>query len=212
MLGYCGFSAGIICLGALTGRSDLIILSSWYDSADIASYGVGSQMFMLAVQLSLYISIVTQPRLIPWAKEGKLRFLFAINALAVFLGLIPALILYLNPNLVSPLVSLVFGAEYNNASSILSVLAFGGLLDILIVPILMMYVLQVSPSSAFIGELLIAILFFSAAFFLIPRENPLIAQRMMAWLTVGVRAGKLLLYLSLFWRATATRNPKLAAA
>lgn len=206
MLGYCGFSAGIICLGTLTGRSDLIILSSWYNSATIANYGVGSQMFMLAVQLALYISIVTQPRLIAWGREGKLRFLFLINVLIVVLATVPALIFYFHPHLLTPIITMVFGAEYDNAGPILSILAFGGLLDLLIVPILMMYVLQVAPSSAFLGELIIALLFIGIAFFLIPRENDLIAQRTMAWLTVGVRANKFLLYLTLFWRATTAKH------
>lgn len=202
MFGYCGCAAGVVSLGTLTGRGDLLILSSWFPPETVANYGAAAQLFLLLAQLSLYISVVTQPRVLTWTRAGKLRTLFAWNAALVGLGLLPALLLFFNPGLLAAVLTLVFGPGYEGAALPFRILLFGGLIDLLLVPILMIYVLQVFPGKAFAAELVTTATFVGVAFFLIPRGDPAVSQVSMAWLAVGIRALKLSFYFVLFWRTT----------
>ena len=98
--------------------------------------------------------------------------------------------------------TLIFGPGFEEAALPFRILLFGGLIDLLLVPILMIYVLQVFPGKAFAAEVIITLAFVGIAFFLIPRIDSAGAQVAMAWLAVGIRGFKLLFYFLLFWRAT----------
>lgn len=201
MLGFGGITAGVIALGTLTGRGDLLFLSHWYSPEHIADYGAASQVFLLLGQLALYLSVVTQPRILSWARDGALPRAFRINAALVVLPLVPVLAVFFRPDLLTPPIRLVFGEDFAATPDLLRILLLGGILDLLIVPVLMVCILQQIPAAALATEGALTLLFIALVLLLVPRHDPIRAAETMAWLAVGLRAAKLAVYLALFGRA-----------
>jgi O-antigen/teichoic acid export membrane protein len=197
MLRYCGYSAGIIALGTVTGRGDLLILATARGSASVSAYGLASQLTLLVAQVALYASVLTQPRVIPLAREGRVRAVFMTNlALVAVAALVGALLLH--PDLLRWATTLVFGKGFDRAVPLLRILLLGALLDLLIVPVLMVFCIQVCPAQTFRGEILITGGFLAAALAAATGRFPLPAEQAMAWVAVGTRVAKLLLYGGLF--------------
>lgn len=200
MFKYCGMTAGVVCLGTLTGRGDILFLSHWHGPDQVANYGVASQLFLLMSQLSLYTSVVTQPRVLAWARAGSLRRVFAANLIVVGLLLSPMVVLYQNPGWLEGLIGMVFGEDYRPAASAFRVLMFAGAADLVLVPVLMVYVLQVYPAWTLAVELLATTFFVAVALFFMPSGTAAASGVAMAWLAVGLRGFKLLSYIVLFLR------------
>ena len=95
--------------------------------------------------------------------------------------------------LLPQLVTWVFGDAYADARPLLNILLFGACLDLLIMPILLSFALQLLPRQALIAEAVIAAGFF-AAVFTVDGLEPLT----MAWIVTAVRGVKLLSYLGMF--------------
>ena len=208
MLRYCGYSAGIIALGTVTGRGDLLILATARGSASVSAYGLASQLTLLVAQVALYASVLTQPRIIPLARRGTLRAAFLTNlGLVALLALMGAFLM--NPSLLHWATSRMFGKGFDQSVTLLRILLIGALLDLLMVPILMVFCIQVCPAKTFGGEVLITAGFLVAALAAATGRFSLPVEQAMAWVAVSTRLAKLLLYGSLF--ATHTSPVALAA-
>lgn len=189
----------IIACGAATGRGDVLALSFFTDERTLAPYGVASQLTQLLSQLALYASVVTQPRIQGEWSRGRLGRLAAANAAAFLaLSLVCWMAWYLG--LVEWGIELVFGAEFLGALPLLEILALGGLLDVLIVPVFMTLAILVDRRSAVWGEVAIALLFVAATVLVLTRCPLDIQLASMAWVFVGTRAAKLMLYGWIFLR------------
>jgi len=180
-------TAGIITLGTITGRADIPILSAYADAETVGVYAVAAQLSMLAMMLASYASVVFQPRVIDFARQGRLGKLIIGNVIAAAVigaAATPVAIWGL-----PILVPAIFGDAYIASVPILQILLVGTLLDILFMPVLMTFALQVRPKRALIGEAVITLGFFACV--------PLVSDGMMytlAWLMTGVRVAKMLLY------------------
>ena len=116
----------------------------------------------------------------------------------------------MNPDLLHWATSLMFGKGFDRSIALLRILLIGALLDLLIVPILMVFCIQVCPAKTFRGELLITAGFLIAAFAAASGYFSLPVEQAMAWVAVSTRLAKLLLYGSLF--LTHTSRTSLAAS
>ncbi len=183
-------TAGIITLGTITGRADIPILSVYADAETVGVYAVAAQLSMLAMMLASYACVVFQPRVLSYARQGRLGVLIKGNVIAaVILG---ALAVPVAVWVLPVVVPAIFGAEYTGAVPILRILLIGTVLDILFMPVLMTFALQVRPKRALLGELVITLGFFACV--------PLIANGggggvfALAWIMTGVRVAKMALY------------------
>jgi O-antigen/teichoic acid export membrane protein len=204
MLRYAGFSSGIVALGTITGRGDLLILGFVKGADNVSAYGAASLLAMLVAQFALYTSVLTQPRVLRMAKEGELRRFFAANAAFVFVIGIAAAVL-MSPAILGRLISLVFGHGFNETIPILRVLLFGAVVDLLIVPVLMVFCIQTCPKQVFTGEALICMAFLAAAGCAATGRLGASAAVAMAWVAAVARVAKLILYGGLFMARTSPK-------
>lgn len=197
VLAFAGLTSLVVGLSTLTGRLDVVLLAAT-SAPELGAYAVAAQLAGLATLLAGYVSVVTQPRILPAAREGTLRRLLALNgALA---AAVAAIALPLGPWLAEPAVALVFGDAYRPAAALLLVLLIGTWIDLLSMPVLIPFALQMRLRSALAIEVAVTAAFLIAAP-LAAREGVLA----MAWVMTAVRAGKLAGYLGLF--LTARRPP-----
>jgi O-antigen/teichoic acid export membrane protein len=191
LLAYSGLTAGVVILGTITGRSDILVLQRAAGtgvSADAAGlYAVAAQLAGLGSIVTMYLGIAIQPRIVPMVRDGSIRKVLLLNA--IIGGLVLTLVLPVIGMLASPLLHLFFGPRYTPAAPILQILLAGCCLDLFTVPVLLTLALQLHPKSAFLGELAVTLLFVALA--------PAIAAQgalSMAWLVTAIRFLKLLIY------------------
>lgn len=189
----------ILACGATTGRGDVFALSLILDESRFAEYGVASQLTQLLSQLALYASVITQPRLMGAMRTGSLGKLAGLN-LVVFLAAVGAYFVVMQLGLLELGVRLVFGADYLGSVQYLEILVLGGLLDLLIVPVFMTLGVMVAKKASAWGESIVAILFAVAVAYAIGRTEGEALLVAVAWIFVGTRLAKLLLYVGLYLR------------
>jgi O-antigen/teichoic acid export membrane protein len=205
MLRYSGYAAGIIAMGSLTGRGDLLMLATVKGSRATSVYGLASQIAMLVAQISMYASVLTQPRVIRLAKLGRLRKLFLANLLAVAC-VTPVALIVLSSNVLPWIITSIFGARFAPSIPLLQVLLTGTFLDLLIVPVLMVYCIQTCPKKTFCGESLITGGFIFAGMAAAAGQLSWPPEQAMAFVAVSVRVAKLILYGGLFLAHTSPRT------
>lgn len=184
---HVGFMAGIVVLGTLTGRSDVPILASARSAEEAGHYAVALQVATLLTMLASYCCVVMQPRVIQMARAGRLGVLLRWNLFGA--TLLSAATAAMAPWVLPVLIPGLFGARYAPAVPIAAVLLIGTCADMFLMPVLMMFAIQVFPAVSLAGELLIALGFFGAVMAGAARTT-----MAMAWLVTGVRLAKLLLY------------------
>jgi O-antigen/teichoic acid export membrane protein len=211
MLRYCGYTAGILTLGTITGRGDLLLLASVKGASGSAAYGLASQIALLLAQAAMYASILTQPRLLMLHRQERIRGLFTINFIAVVCFSLLTLLLW-SPAAITNGLAIVFGEGFASSVPILRILLVGVFLDWLIVPVLMVFCIQVCPRKVFLGEILIATLFLALGTAAIAQTWPWPPEQMLAWIAVLGRAAKLLLYGGLFLAHTTPQKTVLPLA
>jgi len=204
MLRYCGFSSGIVALGTVTGRGDLLMLAFFKGSNNVAAYGAASLVAMLVAQFALYTSVLTQPRVLKLAREGELRRFFAGNAVVVFFVAIIAAVV-MSPAVLKSGVGMLFGHGFEQTIPILQVLLFGAVVDLLIVPVLMVFCIQACPRQVFAGEAVICALFLTAAAAAATGHLGNNIEESMAWVAAFARIAKLALYGGLFLAHTSPK-------
>jgi len=190
MLRHAGLVSLVIMLGTLTGRSDILILEARAGAESAGLYAAAFHMASVVTLLAGYISVVSQPRILAWVRDGRASGLVRLN---MMLGIAASIVIVGVSYLLPQLVIWIFGDAYADARPLLNILLFGACLDLLIMPILLSFALQLLPRLALIAEAIIAAGFF-AAVFAIDGLGPLT----MAWIVTAVRGAKLLCYLGMF--------------
>lgn len=203
---FAGAMTFIIACGTLTGRGDIILLSFSQSKIDLAHYGVASQIVQLLIQLSLYSSVLTQPRIIQDLREGTLNKLLGLNVIIV-IGLSLLSVIFWYSGVFDWGVQFLFGQDFKPALPLLKILYIGGIFDLLLVPVLVTLGVLVAPKWCAWGELAITILFFSVGYFIIHTMAADQARFAMAWTFVGVRVCKLLFYCLLYLRIAVKPKP-----
>lgn len=207
---YCGWAGGIIVLGTLTGRGDLMLLALKEGTGGSAAYGLASQVAQLLTQVALYASVLTQPRVLQLQRESRLHGLVALNvALVAAAALILALLG--GPAAIGGIVARVFGGGFDASIPLFRILLAGVLLDWIIMPILVVYCLQVSPRATFHGEAVITLLFFGAGAAAIAGSWARPTDQLLAQIAVLGRLVKLALYSFLFIRQPGNRSEPAAS-
>ncbi len=185
---FLGATTGVIVLGTLTGRTDLLFLAHAAQPDELAKYAGASQLASVASLIAGYASVVAQPMLIPGARRGQMpRLLAESAAFAAIAGGVLLTVVWLFGDVV---MRGVFGTAFEAAWPLLRVLTAGTCIDLLCMPVAMMFVLQLRPRLALLGELVIAVAYLTMAW---PVSD--FGPAAMAWLVTGVRAAKGLLYL-----------------
>jgi O-antigen/teichoic acid export membrane protein len=193
ILAYVGTTAFLIVLGTITGRSDVLILSAMRSSAESGTYAAAVQLAMIPTMLASYASVVAQPKVVGAARTGRLLSSVGWNALgATCLCVLAApLIAWFLPELVRA----IFGPEFSGAAPILRVLLIGTCADLFLMPVIMVFGMQLFPRAALAGEIVITAAFAIAA---------VVAARAgaieLAWTMTGVRVAKLVWYGWIVWR------------
>jgi O-antigen/teichoic acid export membrane protein len=193
---FAGITGATGALGTVTGRADVLVLASLRPSAELGLYGAGAQITAVLSLLAAYAGVVFQPRILPWARDGRTR---SVLALALAGGaVIGACAAAAGVALAPWLVERLYGAEYRECVSILQVLLVAAGIDFLGLPILMHMAVQLHPRAAFAGELLTLAVFAVAA--------PLAAAQAgalgIAWTGVGIRLVKLAVYVAAVLRGS----------
>jgi O-antigen/teichoic acid export membrane protein len=184
---FLGMTTGIIVLGTITGRTDLLFLAHAIPPAEVAHYAGASQLASLATLLAGYASIVAQPILIPAVRRGQAPRLLAESS---GLALIGAggflLVIWL---FAEQIMKGVFGAAFAGSSPLLRILTIGTSIDLFCMPVAMTFLLQFRPRTALVGEFVITAAYLALAW-PVADAGPIA----MAWLVTGVRAAKGALY------------------
>jgi len=193
LIGFCGSTTLIMILGAVSGRADILMLGALAGGAQTGLYAAAAHVAMLATMIAGYAAVVIQPRIIPAAREGEVRRLWQSN-----LRLVAALLLLVVPVTIwglPYLFPLLYGERYLPAVPALQVLVIGTVLDLLTMPVLQPFGIQLCPRQSVWIEIVIASLFVLLA--------PLVASQgivMMAWLMTLIRLGKLMGYGVIAWQ------------
>jgi O-antigen/teichoic acid export membrane protein len=189
-LRYAAATSVVVALGTVTGRSDLLILEGRIGAEPAALYAAALHIASVLSLLGGYVSVVSQPRVLAWARAGMLGRLVAMNlGVGTILGVAAIGFTALVPGLVGWL----FGGAFSSAAPLVTILVIGTSLDLLIMPLLLPYALQWFPRYALVAEACL-----TAAFLAIAFGSPGLDPASMAWLATGIRAGKLGAYLGVF--------------
>lgn len=205
MLRYSGYTAGIVIMATLTGRGDLLMLAAHTGAARSASYGLAAQITLILSQVAMYASVLTQPRILSLQRQGRLRSLFAGNALLVA-GLMVIGFLAWDSELAAGGIAGLLGPSFSSSAPLVRILLLGALLDWLVLPVALTYCIQEAPARAFAGECAIASLFLAAGALFVSRGQAWPAEHVVAWLSVLVRAAKVVFYGGLFLVLTGARK------
>ena len=107
---FLGLTAGVVIVGTITGRTDLLFLATRQDLATVGRYAGAMQLASLSTLLAGYASIALQPTLIASVPRGQPpKLLFQNIAFAAVLG---TLIVAISWTFGGPLVAAVFGESY----------------------------------------------------------------------------------------------------
>lgn len=199
LMGYCGYTGGIVALGTITGRGDMMVLALQRGTGGSAAYGMASQLAQLLTQVAMYASVLTQPRILGLERQGRLRGLLALNLVVV--GCVGLLVMAVGgPWSILPRVLEALGPGFSGSAPLLRILLLGVVLDWVLLPLLMVYCLQVCPREAFLGEIMITVLFAGAVASAVAGVWSWPIEPLLAVVAVLGRAAKLVLYLGLFLR------------
>lgn len=205
ILSYIGITSAIIILGTITGRIDVLLVMMFGGAEAAGQYSAAAQVAFLGALFAGYMAVVFQPKVVQYLREGVLGALIRQNALGaamVALLCIPAAI-WVIPWLMPAL----FGDEFVASVPILQILLIGTCADLLIMPILLPFSIQVLAKEALIGELII-----TASFFALVAAGPGVSAMRMAWIVSGVRIAKLAWYLTIVLRYLAAGDSREPAA
>jgi len=198
ILAFVSSTSGIVILGTITGRSDILFLTALGDTEGAGHYAAAAHVATLATMLAVYASIVCQPRVVPALRAGRLGQLLRWNLLAA--AAVSILALPVGRFLVDPLVAALFGPSFAPAASILKLLFVGTCADIFFMPVMMTLAIQLYPRASLVCEAALTIAFLVAAPFA-ARQGPMA----MAALATLVRLMKFACYAGITWRGGCSR-------
>jgi hypothetical protein len=155
---------------------------------ELAKYAGAHQLASVASLIAGYACVVAQPMLIPEVRRGQMpRLLAESAAFAAIAGGMPsdgrvAVRRFRHAWRIR--------TRFRRRVAFMRVLTAGTCIDLLCMPVAMMFVLQFRPRHALLGEMVIAVAYLTMAW---PASH--LGPAAMAWLVTGVRAAKGLLYL-----------------
>lgn len=190
---FAGAMTFIIACGTLTGRGDIILLSFAESKESLAHYGAASQVVQLLTQMALYASVLTQPRILQELRQGTLTKLLMANVVAVAMISLLSIVIW-KAGLMAWGIQLLFGEAFLESVPLLQIQFAGGLLDLLLVPVLVTLGVLVAPRACAWGELAITLLFFAGGLLIITHVPAGQTSTAMSWAFVGVRLAKLVFY------------------
>ncbi|MDQ8180651.1 hypothetical protein [Pelagicoccus sp. SDUM812005] len=186
----------VLALGAVTGRADLLALSLQVDESSLAAYGAASQLTQLLSQLALYACVVTQPKVVRvWERGALARYVVANVGAAVGVGALCGLAFWLGMG--EFVVRLLFGEDFSATVGILEIMVWGGIVDLLVVPVFMTLGILKAPRMSAVAEAVVFIFFVVACGFLLGRGGLEWWLHGMAWIFVGTRLLKLVFYVAI---------------
>ena len=198
MLRYAGATSLIVALGTVTGRSDILIVEGRIGAEAAAGYAAALHVASILSLLGGYVSVVSQPRILAWARAGRLGWMVTANAAAAAtIGVAAIGFTLLWPGLLGWL----FGEAFAGAAPLLTILVIGTSLDLMIMPLLLPYALQWQPRRALLAECGVTL-----AFLVLALGTLGVSAESMAWLVTGVRAAKLAAYLAIFLTGSVKRE------
>jgi O-antigen/teichoic acid export membrane protein len=190
LLRHAGIVSLVVLLGTITGRSDVLILEARGGAEWAGQYAAALHIASVVTLLSGYISVVSQPRIIPWIREGRMTRLVRRNlVVGTWLAFATVSAVAFLPELVA----WVFGSAFLYDGPLLAILMIGTCFDLLLMPLLLPYALQLVPRYALMIECLVVTGYF-VVLLIIPDINPM----SMAWVVTAVRGSKFVFYLGLF--------------
>ena len=184
---FLGVTTGVIVLGTITGRTDLLFLAHGAPPSEVAQYAGAGQLASIASLLAGYASVVAQPILIPVARRRQApRLLAESAALAVIAAGVFLSVAWRFGDII---MRGVFGPSFEGAWPLLRILTVGTSIDLLCMPVAMTFLLHFRPRTALYGEFLITAVYLALAW---PIAD--VGPTAMAWLVTAVRAAKGALY------------------
>jgi len=191
LFGFLATTAGIVVLGTVTGRSDILFLTALGDADRAGHYAAAAHLATLATMLAIFGSIVCQPRVIPAARAGRLGELVRWNLFGA--AIVSALAAPVSLFLLDPLVPALLGREFVPAVPILKVLIVGTCADIFFMPVMMTFAVQVYPRASLACEIVVTLVFLAVA-----PVAALHGPMMMAGVATGVRLLKFVCYAGIY--------------
>jgi len=203
---FLGMTTGVIVLGTITGRTDLLFLAQATPPSELAHYAGASQLASLASLLAGYASVVAQPILIPAARRGQAPRLLAESAILALIA--ASMFLWVAWRFGDVIMRGVFGPDFEGAWPLLRILTIGTSIDLICMPVAMTFLLQFRPRTALLGELLITAVYLALAW-----STADLGPTAMAWLVTGVRAAKGALYVgaTVYFVSRRSFEPRLRA-
>ncbi len=187
LLAFVGAAAGVVALGTITARGDILLVSALRSAAETGYYGVAAQLSTIATMAAGYAGVITQPRIIPMARQGRLRELLWWSGIGAAVA--GAVLITIAFPLVGALISNLFGADYTPAVPIFRVLLIGACADLLALPVLVPFVIQFFPRVALAAEATITL-----AFLILGPVVGATGPLAVAWLASVIRVVKLGFY------------------
>lgn len=190
---FLGSTAGIVILGTVTGRSDVLFLTALGNAERAGHYAAAAHMATVVTMLAVYGAIVCQPRVIPAAQAGRLGELVRWNLLGA--AGIAVVAVPVSLFVFDPLVPALLGSDYAPAVPILKLLVIGTCADIFFMPVMMTFAIQMHPRTSLACEVGVTLVFLVAA--------PLAAVHgpmAMAGVATVVRLVKFACYAGITWR------------
>lgn len=193
MVSYIGVTSGIVILGTITGRVDVLLVMMFGGAEMAGHYSAAAQLAFLGALLAGYMAVVFQPKVVELSRKRQLGKLIRLNGLLV--SAISVLCVPIAFWILPWIMPLLFGEGFAESVPILQVMLIGTCADLLIMPILLPFSIQMLAKEALIGEIVITSLFFAVILF-----GPNISALRMAWLVSGVRLAKLGMYMFIVLR------------
>ena len=197
-LRHAGITAGIVAMGSITGRADMVFLATAPNLENMHGYAAASQVSSLFAQFAFSLAVLTQTRVVDAARRGQLGTMVQWNAMGTLgLGLLVGGLWLAFPALPGWGLEKIFGDGFAAAAPLLAIHSVGGVLDVLIVPVLMIYAMQLKPMQTLIGEGVILVGFLVCAWAAARGWFPGQPEQAMAWTVTLARAAKLIFYIGL---------------
>lgn len=197
---YMGVTSGIIILGTITGRADVPILMALKDAEQAGHYSAAAQLAFLGALLAGYMAIVLHPKVVELSRQKKLAKLIRLNvfiASLVAVACVPVAF-WILPSFIP----MLFGQEYAPSVPILQIMLIGTCADLVIMPVLLPFAIQMMALRAFYTEIIIAAVFFAIIAWIGFDMDGL----KMAWLVSGTRCVKLIAYFTMVGSHLRTRR------
>ncbi|MFK8031720.1 MAG: lipopolysaccharide biosynthesis protein [Gammaproteobacteria bacterium] len=190
---FVGATGAIIILSTISGRADLLFLTAMNSAEKAGQYGAATHLAVMATLLASYAGVIAQPRVIEYAKQGRLWVLLRMNLIGGLL--VSAVAVPVTIWLLPWLVPLLLGEAFQPSVIILQILIIGTCIDLFTMPVLQTFGIQLCSRATLACEAIVTVIFLLGA--------PIAAQSgpvAMAWFVTLVRVLKFCFYAAITLR------------